>query len=134
MHLDFSGIWMESLFYIPLVLSKLQFSTNVFPVGITALLSKTLSLQFKWKLERWSRGFSELLAGLLYEILNLFLVESKRKWNKCLKAFSPQLNIQALFDKSTSSWKKFRLSNICGRGVVRAFSRRSTTYLERIQD
>lgn len=65
--------------YIPLMLSKLQVSTDVFPVGTVALLSKTLSLQFKWKLERYSRGFWELLADFLYERVNFFLEESKPK-------------------------------------------------------
>lgn len=88
--------------YIPLMLSKLHVSTDVFPVGTVALLSKTLSLQFKWKLERYSRGFWELLSDL-YERLHFFLVESKTKRNKCLKAFSLQLKIQAFFDKYTSS-------------------------------
>lgn len=133
-HLDSSSIWMEWLIYIPLMLSKLQVSTDVLPVGTVALLKKTLSLQFKWKLERYSRGFRELLADLLYERLHFCLVESKTKWKKCLKAFSLQLNIQAFFDKYTSSWKKFKLTSICGSGIVRAFSRRSTTYLEIIQN
>lgn len=65
--------------YIPLMLSKLQVSTDVFPVGTVALLSKTVSLQFKWKLERYSRGFWELLSDILYERLHFFLVESKTK-------------------------------------------------------
>lgn len=123
-------VWTESLFYLPPVLPVSQRSTDVCPAGIAAVSNKMPSLQFRWKLERYSTGFSELLADLLYEVLIFFLVESERKGIKCLKAFSLQLNIQELLDKSTSSRKMFSWIIICGRTVVRAFSRRSTTCVE----